>query len=151
MPSCTYQDNSANNQLNLLIFQRAIREIISNLVEVKQIDATKEQIDLFCLRVLATSSCTISYASSRTAVILAFGKRNLVRIVLSSGAFVCQFVFIFWKMSVNTGNCLKLTGNLGSLLTGKCRETFPVEEVFELYSSIIITGRQLVYSLNYGL
>ena len=39
---------------------------------------SKEQIDIFCLRLLATCSMSISSASSRTAALMAFGKYNLV-------------------------------------------------------------------------
>lgn len=59
---------------------QAVRDIIARVIELKKIDVTKEQIDMFCLRILAASSYSISSASSRTAVIIAFGKANLLQV-----------------------------------------------------------------------
>lgn len=61
-----------------LLTQRAVRDAIKGIVESKQINVSKEQIDIFCLRVLATCSMSISSASSRTAALMAFGKYSLV-------------------------------------------------------------------------
>jgi len=58
--------------------QRAVREAISNAIDAKKIDNSKEQIDLFCLRILAIASVSTANAACRTAVVMAFGKANLV-------------------------------------------------------------------------
>ena len=62
----------------LYLFQRAVRESISSAIENKRIDNSKEQVDLFCLRILAVGSISAASAACRAAVVMAFGKSNLV-------------------------------------------------------------------------
>ncbi|XP_066933893.1 uncharacterized protein [Clytia hemisphaerica] len=65
---------------NATLKMRAVRESISNAIDAKQIDNSKEQVDLFCLRILAMGSLSYASAACRTAVLMAFGKSNLVQV-----------------------------------------------------------------------
>lgn len=65
---------------NATLKVKAVRQSISNSIDSKKIDHTKEQLDLFCLRVLAIASISAVSAACRTAVVMAFGKVNLVNV-----------------------------------------------------------------------
>ncbi|XP_002166712.2 uncharacterized protein LOC100202097 isoform X1 [Hydra vulgaris] len=65
---------------NTTLKMRAVKEAVLIAIKSASIEATKEQVDTFCLHILTLSSIPVSSASSRTAVMMAFGKCNLVQV-----------------------------------------------------------------------
>ena len=61
-----------------------MRHLVTRCAKSCKTDITREQLDLFSLKVLATVCISVANASARTAVLIAFGKANLVRILLVS-------------------------------------------------------------------
>ena len=66
-----------------------MRDLVSGVIQSQKVAVNKEQLDLFCLRVLATACVSVSNAASRTAVLMAFGKANLVSLIFLP----CDLVF----------------------------------------------------------
>ena len=64
------------------ILQVAVRLLVARSAKITKIAITKEQLDLFSLKVLATACISVSNASARTAVLIAFGKSNLVIMIM---------------------------------------------------------------------
>ncbi|XP_065065333.1 uncharacterized protein LOC135691407 [Rhopilema esculentum] len=58
----------------------AVRLLVARSAKLTKIGITKEQLDLFSLKVLATACISVSNASARTAVLIAFGKSNLIQV-----------------------------------------------------------------------
>ncbi|XP_065675932.1 uncharacterized protein LOC136072012 isoform X2 [Hydra vulgaris] len=65
---------------NTTLKMRAVKDAVLIAIKSAAIEATKEQVDTFCLHILTLSSIPVSSASSRTAVMMAFGKCNLVQV-----------------------------------------------------------------------
>ena len=57
-----------------------MRHLVMRSAKLCKVDITREQLDLFSLKVLATVCISVANASARTAVVIAFGKANLVSI-----------------------------------------------------------------------
>ena len=55
-----------------------MRHLVTKTAKSRKIEISKEQQDMFSLKVLATACISVSNASARTAVLIAFGKANLV-------------------------------------------------------------------------
>ena len=58
-----------------------MRQLVIRSAKSCRIDITREQLDLFSLKVLATACISVANASARTAVVIAFGKANLVSFI----------------------------------------------------------------------
>jgi len=58
----------------------AVRQLVIRSAKSCRIDITREQLDLFSLKVLATACISVANASARTAVVIAFGKANLIQV-----------------------------------------------------------------------
>ena len=61
-----------------------MRHLVNRSAKSCKIEITREQLDLFSLKVLATACIPIANSSARTAVLIAFGKANLVSFSLIS-------------------------------------------------------------------
>eukprot|EP00794_Sanderia_malayensis_P018899 gene18899-20801_t len=62
----------------------AVRHLVTKAFKSQRHQVSKEQLDLFSLKVLATACISVANASSRTAVLMAFGKANLIQVKPSS-------------------------------------------------------------------
>ena len=69
---------------NSVWFQVAVRHLATRSAKTHKIEITREQLDLFSLKVLATACISVANASARTAVLIAFGKANLVSLLIAS-------------------------------------------------------------------